>query len=89
MGDATEAEPPEQTKRMQDQGRAWVQLPAAATITRPDEQERVLKTATWYQVKLDPVGTQVFYDKKGKLLGRNLSPDPVQVRVWVPKEEKP
>ena len=80
---------PEQTKRMQDQGRVWVQLPAAATITESDEQERVLKTATWYQVKLDPVGTQVFYDRKGKLLGRNVSPDPVQVRVWVPKEGGP
>jgi hypothetical protein len=80
---------PEQTKRMQDLGRVWVQLPAAATITKPDERERVLKTATWYQLKLDPVGTQVFYDKKGKLLGRNLSRDPVQVRVWVPKEEEP
>jgi len=80
---------PEQTMRMQGQGRVWVQLPAAATITKPDEQERVLKTATWYQVKLDPIGTQVFYDKKGKLLGRNLSPDPVQVRVWVPKQEEP
>jgi hypothetical protein len=80
---------PEQTKRMQDQGRVWVQLPAAAIITKPDEQERVLNTATWYQLKLDPVGTQVFYDKKGKLLGRNVSSVPVQVRVWVAKEGGP
>jgi hypothetical protein len=87
-GDPPKLDPPQQVK-LENQGRAWVQLPAAATITRPDEQERVLKTATWYQVEQDPAGTQVFYDKKGKLLGRNLSPDPVQVRVWVPKEEEP
>lgn len=81
---------PAQTKRMQDQGRVWVQLPAAATIDagKSTKQEQTLKTKTWYQVKLDPVGTQVFYDRKGKLLGRNLSPDPVQVRVWVAQEEE-
>ena len=79
---------PQQQQRMQNQGRVWVQLPAAATIDsgKSKKQEQTLKTKTWYQVKLDPDGTQVFYDKKGRRLGKNLRPEPVQVRVWVDRE---
>ena len=87
-------EPPElkseQQKQMQNQGRVWVQLPAKVKIDtgKSKRPKHALKTKTWYQVKLDPEGTQVFYSKKGKLIGRNLGSDPVQVRVWVPEEQE-
>jgi hypothetical protein len=75
---------------METEGRVWVQLPAKVSIdTGKSKGPKVtLKTKTWYQVKLAPDGTQVFYDKEGKHLGRNLSPDPVQVWVWVPDEKE-
>lgn len=87
-------EPPdlkaEQQKQMQNQGRVWVQLPAKAKIDtgKSKKPKHTLKTKTWYQVKLDPDGTQVFYSKKGELIGTNLGSDAVQVRVWVPQEQE-
>jgi hypothetical protein len=88
-------EPPQlgakQQKQMQNQGRVWIQLPAEVKIDsgKSKRPKHTLKTETWYQLKLAPDGTQVFYDKKGKLLGRNVRSDPVRVRVWVPQETAP